>query len=177
MLHHEECDGISSRSGNGRTLCNGKEAVIFRTTLEEIGHPQPPTPIKTDNSTASGIANKTLRQRKPRSMDMRFYWVRDRVQQGQFIIYWKPGTENRGDFYTKHHPPTHCRLHRKYYLHHRDANSAQGLSPDILQGCANLGISLGTRVQCLTTRSKTQNTGLTLSPSIGKYLTKYRPSY
>ncbi len=37
-------------------------------------------------------------QRRSRSIDMRSYWVRDRVQQGQFIIYWKPGTENRGGF-------------------------------------------------------------------------------
>ena len=69
----------AAESEMGGLFVNGKEAVILRTTLEEIEHPQPPTPIKTDNSTASGIANKTLRQRKSRLMDMRFYWVRDRV--------------------------------------------------------------------------------------------------
>ena len=56
---------------------------------------------------------------------------------------------------------------------------------------ANLGINLGTRNQSVTTRSENQNTGLTmgsrtqdsglkLSSSIGKYLTKYRrvhPTY
>ena len=161
----------------GGLFVNGKEAIILRTTLGELGHPQPPTPIKTDNSTAAGIANKTIRQRRSRSMDMRFYWVRDRVQQGQFIIYWRPGTENRGDFYTKHHPPTHCRLHRKHYVHEWKERAAQKLSTGILQGCANLGISLGTRALDLTTRSRAQNTGLTLSPAIGKYLTKYRRMY
>ena len=30
----------------GGLFVNGKEAVILRTTLEELGHPQPPTPIK-----------------------------------------------------------------------------------------------------------------------------------
>ena len=64
----------------GGPLTNGQEAVILRTNLEELGHPQPPTPIKTDNSTASGIAKKSIRQRRAGSMDMRFYWVRDRVQ-------------------------------------------------------------------------------------------------
>ena len=63
-----------------KLFINGQEAIILRTTLGEIGHPQPATPIKTDNSTASGIANKSIRQRRSRSMDMRFYWVRDRVQ-------------------------------------------------------------------------------------------------
>jgi hypothetical protein len=36
---------------------NGKEAcpALLRTCLTELGHPQPPTPIQTDNS-AAGIA-------------------------------------------------------------------------------------------------------------------------
>lgn len=162
----------------GGLFVNGQEAIILRTILEELGHHQPPTPIKTDNSTAAGIANNSIRQRRSRSMDMRFYWVRDRVNQGQFVVYWKPGTQNRRDFYTKHHPPTHCRLHRKYYIYQKQDNSAsQGLSPTVLQGCANLGISLGTRTKHVTTRSRNQNRGLTLSPIILGYLTKYRPIY
>mmetsp|Transcript_27293 Transcript_27293/g.38610 ORF Transcript_27293/g.38610 Transcript_27293/m.38610 type:complete len:84 (-) Transcript_27293:254-505(-) len=41
---------------------NGKEACPMRIALEELGHPQPPTPIVTDNQTASGIANNDMRQ-------------------------------------------------------------------------------------------------------------------
>ena len=52
-------------------------------------------------------------------MDMRFYWVRDRVKQGQFIVYWKKGSENDADYFTKHHPPAHHRLKRSRYLHER----------------------------------------------------------
>ena len=155
----------------GGLFVNGQEAIILRTTLEELGHIQPPTPIKADNSIVSCIANKSIRQQRSRSrsMDMGFYWVRDIVQQGQFIIYWQPGTDNKGDLYTKHHPPTHRRLHRRV--------ASQGISSGVLQGCANLGISLYTRIQSLTTISRTQNSGLTISPTIGKYLTKYRLMY
>lgn len=60
-------------------------------------HPQPPTPIKTDNSTASDITNKTIIPRKTRSMDMKYYWIHDRVTQQQFIMYWKPGPDNNTD--------------------------------------------------------------------------------
>ena len=60
---------------------NGQASAVIRITLMEIGHRQPPTPIKTDNSTANGIANKLVIPRKTRSMDMRFYWVRDCVTQ------------------------------------------------------------------------------------------------
>ena len=95
---------------------NGKEAVVLQTTLMELNHPQPPTPIKTDNSTASGIVNNTLKQRRSKAMDMRFYWVRDRVQQGQFVIYWRPGVENLADYFTKHHPAQHHKCWRYKYV-------------------------------------------------------------
>jgi hypothetical protein len=36
----------------GGLFINAKTAVPIRTTLEELGHKQPPTPIQTDNSTA-----------------------------------------------------------------------------------------------------------------------------
>ena len=60
---------------------NGQEAVVLRTTLLEIKYSQLPTPIKTDRSTSSGIANKTFIPRKTRSMDIKYYWIRDRVTQ------------------------------------------------------------------------------------------------
>ena len=38
---------------------NAEELVPLRHCLEEMGHPQPPTPLKTDNSTANGIINRS----------------------------------------------------------------------------------------------------------------------
>jgi hypothetical protein len=49
-------------------------------------------------------------------MDMRFYWLRDRVRQGQFIVYWKPGKTNKADYFTKHHATKHHREIRYNYL-------------------------------------------------------------
>ncbi|KAI2500610.1 Reverse transcriptase (RNA-dependent DNA polymerase) [Fragilaria crotonensis] len=96
---------------------NGKEACPLRTCLEELGHPQPPTPIVTDNNTAAGIANDTMKQRRSKAIDMRFYWVRDRVRQGQFIVYWRRGALNKADYFTKHHPASHHQEIRSSYLH------------------------------------------------------------
>jgi hypothetical protein len=39
-------------------------------------------------------------------MDMRFHWLRCRNAQGQFRYYWRPGTQNLADYFTKHHPTT-----------------------------------------------------------------------
>ena len=74
----------------GELFYNAKEACVMKIILEELGHPQPATPIKTDTSTAAGIVNKTIQPKKSKSMDMQLHWVIDRVGQGQFVIYWQP---------------------------------------------------------------------------------------
>jgi hypothetical protein len=91
----------------GALFINAKEAVHIRRILIEMGHPQPQTPIQTDNSTAEGVINSRVRPKRTKSMDMRFEWLLDRQQQGQFKIYWKPGKTNLADYFTKHHPPSH----------------------------------------------------------------------
>ena len=45
----------------GSLFTNAQNAISYNTTLEEIGHKQRPAPIKTDNSTANGIMNKTIK--------------------------------------------------------------------------------------------------------------------
>jgi len=100
----------------GALFNNAQQATILRTTLMELGHPQPPTPMQADNSTATGIANDTLKQRRSKAMDMRFYWIRDRIHQGHFLVYWRPGILNLGDYFTKHHPTKHHRDMRPVYL-------------------------------------------------------------
>jgi hypothetical protein len=95
---------------------NCREACPLRTTLEELGHPQPATPVKTDNSTAAGISNDTVKQKRSKAIDMRFYWVRDRVGQGQFNVFWASGKDNDGDYYTKHFPGSyHQEVRPKYF--------------------------------------------------------------
>eukprot|EP00804_Cyclotella_cryptica_P000099 CCRYP_013740-RA/>CCRYP_013740-RA protein AED:0.54 eAED:0.62 QI:0/0/0/1/0/0/2/0/116 len=50
----------------------------MRLTLEELGHPQPPTPIHVDNSTTVGIVNNTIKRQKSQSMEMGYFWLLDR---------------------------------------------------------------------------------------------------
>ena len=101
----------------GALFHNTKEATPLRTTLEELGHSQPPTPVLVDNSTAVGLANDTVTQRRSRAIDMRFYWVRDRVNQQQYHVYWAPAHHNLADYFTKHHTPSHHRKMRKYFVY------------------------------------------------------------
>jgi hypothetical protein len=55
--------------------------IIFQLTLAEMGHPQPQTPVHCNNATAVGIANNTIKRHWLQSMDMRFFWVGDKVAQ------------------------------------------------------------------------------------------------
>jgi hypothetical protein len=75
----------------GAVFINAKEGTVLRTKLEEVGHPHPPTPLETDNTTATGYINGTIKQKRTRAIDMRFYSVKDKVKQSQFHVYWGPG--------------------------------------------------------------------------------------
>jgi hypothetical protein len=62
----------------GALFINAKEAVYLRQILIEMGHPQPKTPIQTDNTTAEGVINNKIQPKRTKAMDMRFHWLRCR---------------------------------------------------------------------------------------------------
>jgi hypothetical protein len=101
----------------GALFHNAHDACSLRQALIDLGHPQPPTPIQTDNACAHGILNDQVKQKRSKAMDMRYYWLRDRVRQQQFHIHWEPGDANHADYFTKHHPAAHHQLKRPIYLH------------------------------------------------------------
>jgi hypothetical protein len=107
---------LAAEAKLGALFYNGKEAAWLRTTFADMGHPQPLTPIQTDNSCAAGIANGTVKQRQSKAIDMRFCWIRDGVTQGHFMVHWRRGSDNLADYFTKHHSPAHHRLMRSWYL-------------------------------------------------------------
>ena len=100
----------------GALYINSREAIPQRQLLEEMGHPQPPTPIQIDNTTALGVVTNTIQPKRTKAMDMRFHWLRDRKNQGQFRTYWREGKTNLGDYVTKHHAAIHHRTVRSLYL-------------------------------------------------------------
>ena len=91
-----------------------------------------PASIKTDNTTARGILDETMKAKYLKGADLMVNWMKDRVQQGQFGVYWESAETNLGDYPTKHHSPTHHRKIRPIYTY--DA----ALSPSTVQGCVNI---------------------------------------
>ncbi len=78
-----------------------QKAVALRRTLDDLGYPQGPTLVISDNQCASGTASDSVTQRRSKAMDTRFHWTRDRVCQGQFSVVWRPGLYNLADILTK----------------------------------------------------------------------------
>ena len=78
-----------------------QRAVSFRKILHDLGYSQPPTPLRIDNTVAIGLAQNSLNARRSKSMDMRYFWLVDRVAQNQFVVEHIPGQWNIADHFTK----------------------------------------------------------------------------
>jgi hypothetical protein len=115
----------AAESEVGARFQNAQSGAPIRVTLAEMGHFQPATPFRTDNSTAFSILNETIKQKRSKAMDMRYHWLTDRVRQKQFDVYWRPGHENLGYYHTKHHSAQHHKDMRGLMLH--QANKLQVL--------------------------------------------------
>ena len=94
-------------------------------------HPQPPTLIQVNNSTAVAISNKSIKQKRSKAMDVRFRWIHDRILQEHLHVFWKPGPTNLGDYHSKHHPTPHHIKVKHTNLHEQHS------SQTTLQGCVN----------------------------------------
>ena len=106
---------------------NAQHTVLIRRILRALEHPQPPTRIKTDNTTANGFIHNNIHQKRSKSWDMRYYWLRDKLLQKNLIFFWEKGQSNYADYFTKHHTTKHHRMIRPIYI--RDKNP----SPTIVQ--------------------------------------------
>ena len=113
----------------GALFLNDQATVPIQTKLIEMHIPQPPTPIQVDNSTAVGIANKSIKQKCSTAMDMHFHWIHDKILQGHFHVFSKPGPTNLVDYHSKHPPTPHHIKVRHTNLH--EPHSSQ----TTLQGC------------------------------------------
>jgi hypothetical protein len=106
----------ATEAEHGALFINAKTAVSMCHTLEELGHPQPRTPIQTDNSTAHALLTNKILPKALKAMDMRFNWLRCRDAQDQYWYFWRPGTQNLADYWMKHHPASHHKSFRPQIL-------------------------------------------------------------
>ena len=68
----------------GELYINCRKFIPARQLLEDLGHKQPPTSMKTYNTTTLGVANNNIQPTRTNAMDMKFHWIRFRTRQKQF---------------------------------------------------------------------------------------------
>ena len=83
---------------------NAQTVVTIRFLLISLGHPQPPTPLVTDNSTAHGFVHNNITMKRSKSWDMRIHWLRYKEAQQHIDVQWERGDDNNADYHTLHHP-------------------------------------------------------------------------
>jgi hypothetical protein len=135
---------------------NAQEAIPICMTITKMGHPQPSTPIQVNNSPATEFANGNTKQKQLKAIYTHFYWIKDRTQQGQFLVCWVPGTTNLADYHMKHHSPAqhhspaHHRLMRPIYIHLTTEQLANNLLSCLLRGRVNSSKSVCTCARMCT---------------------------
>jgi hypothetical protein len=95
---------------------NAQQIIPIRRILHALGHVQPPTPVKTDNSTANGFIHNNIHQKQSKSWDVRYYWLRDKILHKQLIFCCEKGESNNADYFTKHHATKYHKLTRHKYV-------------------------------------------------------------
>ena len=115
LLRHVVASAAESETAG--TFFNAREIIHLRRHLIALGHPQPPTVLKTDNSTTAAFIHKNMKLKKSKSWDMRFFWLRDAELLKQLVVKWARGTTNKADYFTKHFPPSyHVRMRPTLFL-------------------------------------------------------------
>jgi hypothetical protein len=120
----------------GAFFLNCQERMIFKSTSEDLGHPQPKIPIHCDNAMATGTANNTIKWQRLRAMEMRYFWTCEKDAQNVYSFKWYPGMENLADYQSKHHPGAH---HTAVWPFLHEENSPmelpRAIRPSTLKGC------------------------------------------
>ena len=80
---------------------NAQEGMHERRVANALRWVQKTTPIKCDNNTAVGITTRSVKQKRSKSMDNRFNWITQKVDQRIYRVYWEKGKNNHADYQTK----------------------------------------------------------------------------
>ena len=131
----------AAETETGALFYNAQNIIQIRRILKALSHPQQAVPLKTDNKTAFGFTQDNIHQRKSKTWDMRWHWLRDKETQKKIKIYWKRGVDendpNLADYPTKHHSQIHHRGIRHKYVHDQLVNLIYSYNnmTSVLRGC------------------------------------------
>jgi hypothetical protein len=77
----------AAEAETGGVYGNAQEALACHVSLLALGHPQPATPLKTDNLTANSFVHANIKQRRSKTWGMQWNWLRDKATHKSLRIY------------------------------------------------------------------------------------------
>jgi hypothetical protein len=89
---------LAAKCETSGVFSDGQATIICRTALHALGHPQPPTPLKTNNTTAHSLVHANVCQCRSTTWDMCWNWLCSPAAKQQLLIYWDWGKNNRSDY-------------------------------------------------------------------------------
>ena len=99
LLKH--VDSSAAEAETGGIFHNTKSAIHIKIILEASDHPQDTIHIKIDNSATETFSNSTLKEKRSKSWDMRWWWIQDKVKLMEFKVEWDGGINNYADYQKK----------------------------------------------------------------------------
>ena len=85
----------SAEAETGGIFVNTQFCIPLRTILTALNHPQPATPIKTDNSISFGYIHNNIQLKRSKSWDMRYHRLRDKETQKLLRVFGKVGKQTK----------------------------------------------------------------------------------
>jgi hypothetical protein len=82
---------LAAEAKLGALVHNSQDGLILRQTLPNLSHPQTKTLVHCDNAMAIGIANKMVKCQCLQSIEMRFFWIGDKIAQDIYDVSWHLG--------------------------------------------------------------------------------------
>jgi len=78
-----------------------REVLFLRQFLKELGYPQEPTVIREDNQACITIAENPAHHARTKHIDVRYHFIRERIELGQIKLEFVGSKENVADIFTK----------------------------------------------------------------------------
>jgi hypothetical protein len=83
---------------------------FYRIVADAVGYPQDASPIYVDNDIARGIADRSVKSKRSKSIEKSFHYIRDRIELQDIIVLRVDTDDNISDYFTKALPPDRHKL-------------------------------------------------------------------
>ena len=100
--HAQKTIALSSTEAEYMAMSDcSRQVTWLQTLLTELGYPLKSIPICGDNQGSVFIASNPITERRSKHIDIRYHYIREKVENGTISVQFLPGIDNPADMFTK----------------------------------------------------------------------------